>query len=66
MKHNTISMVEKAFWNTDVKEISKMQSKMDKVAESLNEEQLKLLNEVMDWVSNEKVCEHSYDQSQFD
>lgn len=62
---NTISMVEKAFWNTDIKEVEKIQEKMDEVAKSLNPEQLKLLNEVMDWVAEERVYDEHYNNEQF-
>jgi hypothetical protein len=65
MSKNTISMYEKAFWNTKKDEIDKMQEKMDKVSESLNPEQLKLLNEVMDWVAEERVCDEHYNNEQF-
>lgn len=57
----TISMVEKSFWNSDIKEISSMQMSMDKIAKYLNEEQLNELEKIMDWVAEEKICEHDYD-----
>lgn len=61
----TISIVEKAFWNTDIKDVHDMQSKMDKVTQSLTSEQIKLLEEVMNWTENEKICDHDYSESQF-
>ncbi len=61
----TISMTEKAFWNTDIKEVNEMQSKMDKVTQSLTLEQIKLLEEVMNWTEQEKICDESYNNEQF-
>ncbi len=61
----TISMVEKAFWNTDIKEVNDMQSKMDKITQSLTSEQIKLLEDVMKWTEQEKVFDEGYNNEQF-
>ncbi len=58
-------MAERAFWNTRIPEINEMQKKMDKISKSLTPEQSKLLEEVMDWVSQEKICEESYNNEIF-
>ena len=63
--NNNISMAERAFWNTDINEVNKMQEKMDKISKSLTSEDSKLLEEIMDWVSQEKVCEESYNNEEF-
>ena len=58
-------MAERAFWNTRIPEINEMQKKMDKISKSLTPELSKLLEEVMDWVSQEKICEESYNNEIF-
>ena len=64
--NKNISMAEKAFGSTRIPEINKMQEKMDKISKSLTPEQSKLLEEVMDWVSEEKACEQLYYNEVFD
>jgi len=59
-EEKTISMAEKAFFNTDVKEINENQEKMNRIASSLSPEQLKELNEVIEWCSSEKVSDDIY------
>lgn len=61
MTTKTLSMAEKAFWNTDSKEVSEMQSLMDSIAPSLSDEQLQNLNKVIEWCSQEAVCDNDYD-----
>jgi len=63
---STLSMIEKAFWNTPVSEVNEMQEKMDKIAKSLNPEQLKMLDEVITWVANEQSCDDSYNNEMFE
>lgn len=65
-EQSSISMAEKAFWNTDTKEVNEMQSKMDKVTKSLTPEQIKLLKEVIDWTGSEAVSDELYNMEQFD
>lgn len=56
----TISMAEKAFFNTDIKEVNEMQEKMNKISSSLSPDQLKYLNEIIEWCSYEKICDNNY------
>jgi len=63
---STISMIEKAFWNTEVKEADIMQSKMDSITSSLTSEQVQSLKEVIDWVAYQKSCEDSYERRYLD
>jgi S-adenosylmethionine decarboxylase len=52
---STISIIKKAFSQTPNKEINAIQEKMDKITLSLSSEQIKLLEEVIEWCEQEKL-----------
>ncbi|MFS1428362.1 hypothetical protein LMH73_014720 [Vibrio splendidus] len=58
-----MNIVSRAFWNTDIKEVNKIQAKLDMVLASLTKDQASLLDEVMSWVVDEAKCEKDYDDN---
>lgn len=61
----TISLIEKAFFNTPLDEVEKMQEKMDFVAQSLSSDQILALEEVMNWHAHEKHSELSFESDKY-
>jgi len=59
----TISMADKAYWGTEQKEIKLMQDKMDDISKDLNSEQLKKLDEIISWCSDEKMLDENYNDN---
>jgi hypothetical protein len=55
-----ISMKDEAYWGTSENEVESMQIKSDMVTKSLNSDQIKLMREIIDWVANERISDHCY------
>lgn len=57
-----ISMAELAFWDTPKKDVDEAQKKMDSITKSLSSEQVKALEELIEWITTEKEYTTVYDR----
>ncbi len=57
-----ISMAELAFWDTPKKDVDEAQKKMDSITKSLSSEQVKTLEELIEWITTEKEYTTVYDR----
>ena len=63
-KFKTISIKDNSFFETKEKEIKRIQDKMDSIARVLTSEQLKDLEEVINWIAEERVLDDNYSKSE--
>ncbi|WP_229623915.1 hypothetical protein [Vibrio parahaemolyticus] len=57
-----ISMKSLAFWDTSEKDVEKAQAKMDSITKSLSSEQVKTLEELIEWITTEAEYTTVYDR----
>ncbi|HDV5593558.1 TPA: hypothetical protein RI785_002276 [Vibrio cholerae] len=55
-------MAELAFWDTPKKDVDEAQKKMDSITKSLSSEQVKALEELIEWITTEKEYTTVYDR----
>nr|WP_196819228.1 hypothetical protein [Vibrio cholerae] len=55
-------MAELAFWDTPKKDVDEAQKKMDSITKSLSSEQVKTLEELIEWITTEKEYTTVYDR----
>ncbi|EGR2987982.1 hypothetical protein RGL65_001291 [Vibrio parahaemolyticus] len=57
-----ISMKSLAFWDTSEKDVEEAQAKMDSITKSLSSEQVKTLEELIEWITTEAEYTTVYDR----
>ncbi|OXX45437.1 hypothetical protein B9J93_11155 [Vibrio sp. V17_P4S1T151] len=57
-----ISMKSLAFWDTPKKDVDEAQKKMDSITKSLSSEQVKTLEELIEWITTEVEHTTVYDR----
>lgn len=58
-----ISLKSFAFWKTKDKEFAKLQPKMDAITEKLSAEDITNLEEIIEWIVEEKIVQNDFDNS---